>query len=83
MLSYIWYFLTGFFLTLHLYFQNRTQVDSLEFLGFKCATNLAETTDGEILNLQRIKYVNVSSYAFSKHLRAAHYFETCLPYFIG
>lgn len=63
------------------YFQTRTHVDSLEFLGFKCAANLAETTDGEVLNVQRIKYVNVSSsQAFSKHLRTAHFFESCLPY---
>ncbi|RXN18877.1 FAD-dependent oxidoreductase domain-containing 1 [Labeo rohita] len=30
-----------------------------EVTGFKCAANLAETTDGELLNIQRIKYVNV------------------------
>lgn len=30
-----------------------------EVTGFKCAANLAETTDGEVLNVQRIKYVNV------------------------
>uniref|UniRef100_A0A671PBV5 FAD-dependent oxidoreductase domain-containing protein 1 n=1 Tax=Sinocyclocheilus anshuiensis TaxID=1608454 RepID=A0A671PBV5_9TELE len=30
-----------------------------EVTGFKCATNLAETTDGEVLNVKRIKYVNV------------------------
>lgn len=32
----------------------------LSFSGFRCWTQNAETTDGDLLNIKRIKYVNVS-----------------------
>lgn len=30
------------------------------FLGFRCAVQKAETMDGDVVNVKRIKYVNVS-----------------------
>lgn len=55
------------------YFQKVTCGDSFEcdfFLGFRSSSNVAEITDGDFVNVKRIKYVNVSLNATSQNTSA-------------
>lgn len=40
------------------------------FLGFRSSSNVAEITEGDFVNVKRIKYVNVSLYATSQNTPA-------------
>lgn len=56
------------------YFQKAACGDSFEcdffFLGFRSSSNVAEITEGDFVNVKRIKYVNVSLYATSQNTPA-------------